>query len=104
ELLQSYGTLEDVLANIEQIKGAKRKENLQTHAEDARISKQLATVQRAVAVEVDIAAESTREPDRSRVREVFREYELRDPLRRLEEALGDPDVAAPAGAAAGRRR
>jgi DNA polymerase I len=96
ELLQSYGTLEDVLANIDQIKGAKRKENLQTHAEDARVSKQLATVQRDVAVDFDVAAEHVREPDRSRVREVFREYELRDPLRRLEEALGDPDVAAPA--------
>jgi DNA polymerase-1 len=96
ELIQSYGTLEDVLANIEQIKGAKRKENLQTHAEDARVSKLLATVQRDVAVDFDVAAEHTREPDRSRVREVFREYELRDPLRRLEEALGDPDVAAPA--------
>jgi DNA polymerase-1 len=99
ELLQSYGSLEDVLANIEQIKGAKRKENLETHAEDARVSKQLATVQRDVAVDFDVAAEHVREPDRSRVREVFREYELRDPLRRLEEALGDPDVAAPAAPA-----
>jgi DNA polymerase-1 len=99
ELIQSYGTLEDVLAHIDEIKGAKRKENLIAHAEDARISKRLATVQRDVAVDFDIAAESTREPDRSRVREVFREYELRDPLRRLEEALGDPHVAAPAAAA-----
>jgi DNA polymerase I len=96
ELIQSYGTLEDVLASIEQIKGAKRKENLIEHAENARISKQLATVQRDVAVDFDVAAEHVREPDRSRVREVFREFELRDPLRRLEEALGDPDVAAPA--------
>jgi len=46
-------------------------------------------VQRDVAVDFDIAAEATREPDRSRLREVFREYELRDPLRRLEDALGD---------------
>src|SRR6185437_5501439 len=52
-----------------------------------------------VAVDFDIAAESAREPDRSRGREVFREYELRDPLRRLEEALGDPELAAPAPAA-----
>jgi DNA polymerase-1 len=99
DLIQSYGSLEDVLSHIDEIKGAKRKENLIAHAEDARVSKQLATVQRDVAVEFDIAAESLREPDRSRVREVFREYELRDPLRRLEEALGDPDVAAPAPAA-----
>jgi DNA polymerase-1 len=99
ELIQTYGALEDVLAHIDEIKGAKRKQNLLEHADDARVSKRLATVQRDVAVDFDISAESVREPDRSRVREVFREYELRDPLRRLEEALGDPDVAAPAPAA-----
>jgi DNA polymerase-1 len=99
DLIQSYGSLEDVLSHIDDIKGAKRKENLIAHAEDARVSKQLATVQRNVAVDFDIVAESVREPDRSRVREVFREYELREPLRRLEEALGDPDIAAPAPAA-----
>jgi DNA polymerase I len=96
ELIQSFGGLEDVLAHIDEVKGAKRKQNLIEHAENARVSKRLATVQRDVAVEFDIAAEAVREPDRSRVREVFRQYELRDPLRRLEDALGDPDVAAPA--------
>ena len=40
--------------------------------------------------------EAGREPDRSRLREVFREFELRDPLRRLEEALGSAEAAAPA--------
>ena len=99
ELLQSFGTLEEVLANVEVIKGAKRKENLIAHADDARVSKQLATVRRDLDVDLDIALEASREPDRARVREFFREYELRDPLRRLEEALGDPDAAAPAGAA-----
>jgi DNA polymerase-1 len=96
ELIQSYGTLEEVLAHVEEIKGAKRKENLLEHAEDARVSKRLATVQRDLDVDFDISAEAIREPDRSRVREVFRKYELRDPLRRLEEALGDPVLAAPA--------
>src|ERR1700757_1653464 len=99
ELLQSFGSLEEVLAHVEEIKGAKRKENLIEHAEDARVSKQLATVRRDLDVNLDIAMEADREPDRGRVREVFREYELRDPLRRLEEALGDPDVAAPPSAA-----
>jgi DNA polymerase-1 len=40
-----------------------------------------------VPVELDLIAESTREPDRSKLREEFRRWELRDPLRRLEEAL-----------------
>ena len=99
ELLQSFGTLENVLASVDQVKGAKRKENLVEHAEDARVSKQLATVHRDLEIDLDISLEAEREPDRARVREFFREYELRDPLRRLEEALGDPDVAAPPSAA-----
>jgi DNA polymerase I len=96
ELIQSFGSLEEVLARVDEVKGAKRKQNLIEHAENARVSKRLATVQRDVQVNFDIAAEAVREPDRSRLREVFRHYELRDPLRRLEEALGDAELAAPA--------
>jgi DNA polymerase-1 len=99
ELLQTYGSLEAVLSNVQDISGPKRKQSLIDHAENARVSKQLATIQREVEVELNLTAEAAREPDRSRIREVFREYELRDPLRRLEEALGDSERAAPAPAA-----
>jgi DNA polymerase I len=99
ELIQSFGSLEGVLSSIEEVSGPKRKQNLIDHADNARVSKQLATVRRDVEVDFDIAAEAGREPDRSRVREMFRRYELRDPLRRLEEALGDPELAAPRGEA-----
>ncbi len=99
DLIRAHGTLEGVLSHIDDISGPKRKQNLLEHAEDARMSKQLATVQRDIDVDVDLAAEAAREPDRVLVREFFRRYELRDPLRRLEEALGDPDVAAPAPSA-----
>ena len=73
ELIQRFGSLEEVLTHIDDISGPKRKQNLLEHAEDARVSKSLATVQRDLAVDFDIAAEAAREPDRSRVREVFRE-------------------------------
>ena len=99
QLLQQFGSLEEVLANVDKISGAKRKENLVNHAEDARISKRLATMVRDIDTGVDVLAELSQEPDRSRLREVFREFELRDPLRRLEEALGSPDTAAPAAPA-----
>ena len=95
QLLQEWGDLEGVLSNIESISGAKRKENLAEHAENARISKQLATAVRDVDVDVDFDRVIAREPDRSRLRETFREFELRAPLERLEEALGE-DGAAPA--------
>jgi DNA polymerase-1 len=99
-LLAQFGDLETILASVEQISGAKRKENLVDHAEDARISKQLATSIRDVPVDsIDLDHLLAREPDRARLREVFREFELRDPLRRLEEALGDGEAAAPMPAA-----
>src|ERR671934_205969 len=82
QLLQEFGSLEGVLDNVERISGAKRKQNLLEHAEDARVSKQLATIVRDIELEVDPTAEVAREPDRSRLREVFREFELREPLRR----------------------
>src|SRR3954447_25400882 len=92
-LLQEYGDLETVLSSVDKISGAKRKENLTNHADDARISKQLATIMRDVPIEVDPADEAAREPDRSRLREVFRQFELRAPLARLEEALAADDQA-----------
>jgi DNA polymerase I len=99
ELLQAFGSLEAVLEHIDDVSGPRRKANLLEHAQDARTSMRLATVRRDVPVDLDVAAEAGREPDRSRVREMFRRYELRDPLRRLEEALGDPELAAPHGEA-----
>jgi DNA polymerase-1 len=92
ELLQRFGDLETVLNSVDQISGAKRKENLTNHAEDARLSKRLATMVKDVPVDIDLEAEFTREPDRANLRAVFRDWELRDPLRRLEEALEAADL------------
>jgi DNA polymerase I len=97
QLIQEHGSLEGVLDNIDKISGAKRKENLTNHAEDARVSKTLATAIRDIELgEIDLDHIAAREPDRSRLRETFREFELRAPLERLEEALGEGEAAAPA--------
>src|SRR4051794_12936573 len=89
DLLQRFGDLETILASVDEISGAKRKENLVNHADDARVSKLLATVKRDIPVDIDLSDELVRVPDRSQLREIFRDFELRDPLRRLEEALED---------------
>ena len=99
ELLQRFGDLDSVLASVDEISGAKRKENLTNHADDARMSKQLATAVRDVDLDLDPEECLADEPDRARLREVFREFELRAPLERLEEALGE-DAAAPREVAA----
>jgi len=94
QLLQQYGTLEGVLEHVDEISGAKRKQNLREHADLARISRQLATLQRDIDAGLDVSEVAGADPDRSRLREVFMRFELREPLRRLEEALGE-ETAAP---------
>lgn len=50
KLLHQFGSVEGVLANIDELKG-KMKEKIETHADDAVMSKQLATIYREVPVE-----------------------------------------------------
>lgn len=47
KLLHEYGSVEEVLSHTSELKG-KMKERIETHAEDARLSKQLATIYREV--------------------------------------------------------
>jgi DNA polymerase-1 len=92
QLLQEFGSLEDVLANVDKVSGAKRKQNLVEHADDARLSKQLATLQYEIETGVDMAAAMASEPDRGALRDFMREFELRAVLERLEEALPEGEA------------
>jgi DNA polymerase I len=87
QLLQRFGSLEGVLAHVEEISGAKRQQNLIEHAEDARVSKQLATAIDGIETGVDLGAVMAATPDRGALREFMREFELRAVMERLEEAL-----------------
>jgi DNA polymerase-1 len=87
QLLQQFGTLETVLDSVNEISGAKRKQNLVEHADDARMSKQLATLQYDIETGVDLSEVMGSEPDRGALRDFMREFELRAVLERLEEAL-----------------
>ncbi|HET7573812.1 MAG TPA: 5'-3' exonuclease H3TH domain-containing protein, partial [Solirubrobacterales bacterium] len=95
QLLQQFGSLEEVLASVDQVSGAKRKQNLVEHADDARLSKQLATLQYEIETGVDLDAAMAGEPDRGALRDFMREFELRAVMERLEEAL--PEGAAVPG-------
>ena len=92
QLLQKFGSLEEVLASVDEVSGAKRKQNLVEHADDARMSKQLATLQYDIETGVDLAEAMGAEPDRGVLRDFMREFELRAVMERLEEALPEGDA------------
>lgn len=54
QLINEYGDLENLLANTDKIKQPKRRQVLQDHAEDARISKQLVSLKDNVPVTVGL--------------------------------------------------
>ena len=92
QLLQRFGSLEEVLASVDDISGAKRKQNLVEHADDARISKQLATLDCEIETGIDLEAVMSARPDRGPLREFMREFELRAVMERLEEGLPEGEA------------
>ena len=92
QLLQRFGSLDGVLESVDEISGAKRKQNLTEHADDARMSKALATLQYDLETGVDLRAAMSSEPDRGALRDFMREFELRAVMERLEEALPEGDA------------
>jgi DNA polymerase-1 len=53
KLLKEFGTMEEILANIDQVSGKKRKENLHKYADQARLSYRLGKIKRDVPVDID---------------------------------------------------
>jgi DNA polymerase-1 len=92
QLLQEFGSLEEVLANVDKVSGAKRKQNLVEHADDARISKRLATLDCEIETGIDLEEVMSAEPDRAALREFMREFELRAVMERLEEGLPEDEA------------
>ncbi|MCW2974299.1 MAG: polymerase [Thermoleophilia bacterium] len=85
DLLKTFGTLEEILANIDKVTGAKRKENLANFGDQSAMSKRLATIVRDLPLEVDLPALHAAPPDRSRLAELFQTFEFRTLARRVAE-------------------
>lgn len=61
KLIQTYGSVENVLQNIEDISGKKVKENLAQYSDQAIFSKKLATIVTEVPIEIDLDSIKSKE-------------------------------------------
>ena len=91
QLIAQYGSLEDVIAHADELSPARGKA-VREHADQARASKELATMRRDLPLDVDPTALVAGAPDRSQLKEMFRRFEFRSLLNRVDEL----DTALPA--------
>ena len=89
KLLRQFGSIENLLANTDQLKG-KQKENLENFAEQARISKKLATIWIDAPVDTTIEDLKLNEPDPEILKPLFVEMEFNALGKRL---FGDSFIA-----------
>ena len=83
KLVTQFGTIENLLNNLEQVAGSKLQENLRRHTDLALLSKQLATIVCNVPMQFS-AADYKFTPSAQQVRELFVKLEFKRLLNRLE--------------------
>lgn len=81
-LIQKYGSVENLIANAEDLKG-KQKENVINFAEQGLLSKKLATIILDVPVEYSFDDLTLDEPDEQKITELFAELEFRNLAKRV---------------------
>jgi DNA polymerase-1 len=64
-LLREFGTLDQLLAHVEQVKGPKKQQSLREHAETARLARQLVSLRADLPLALDWDALKAQPPDRA---------------------------------------
>ncbi|WP_152046616.1 DNA polymerase I [Aureimonas psammosilenae] len=93
ELLDTFGTLEALLERAGEIKQAKRRENLLLHADQARLSKRLVTLEQHMPLDAPLEDLRLHEPDGEKLIAYLKAMEFTTLTRRVAAALGT-DAAA----------
>ena len=86
-LIQEYGALEQILANVDAIAKKRPREALREHAENARLSKQLVTIHTDLDIDLDLDALRVGTVDSERLRALFVELEFHS----LAKAVGETE-------------
>ena len=83
KLLEEYGDLDTILAHAPEVSGKRAREALLEHADLARLSRELVTIQKDVPTTFDPAAMARQAPDREALARVLAELEFYGLARRM---------------------
>ncbi|MCJ7507482.1 MAG: DNA polymerase I, partial [candidate division Zixibacteria bacterium] len=83
ELINQFGSLEEVIANSDRISKKKISQNLKEYAEQARFSKKLVTIDTAAPFKLDLRELSKKDFNSPKLRQFFKEMEFTTFLKEL---------------------
>jgi DNA polymerase I len=83
DLLEKYGTLDNILAHVEEVSGAAKKENLKKYREQAIMSRTLVKLDTCVPIEIPWRSARSGGCDPARARALFDEFGFRRLAERL---------------------
>ncbi|MEA4827958.1 MAG: DNA polymerase I [Clostridium sp.] len=90
KLIKEYGSIENLLENVESVSGKKLKENLIENTEQAIFSKKLATIMTNVPIDIDLDDIKSKEAyDVKGVKELFKKLEFKSLLEVLDDDSSD---------------
>lgn len=90
KLIQEYKSLENVIANIENLKGSTKKK-IEENQEIALLSKRLATIFRDIPFDMDMDDLKIKEKDEDKVLEMFNKYGFKTLISRISEIKSSDD-------------
>ncbi len=93
KLLHEYGSIDEVLANIDRISGKKLQENLRNNVEQAKMSKSLATIMRDAPVEIDMDSARYEGYDAAALVEFFKKLEFKSLIPKVKPTQDGPAYA-----------
>jgi DNA polymerase I len=95
KLIQQYGSIENVLQNIDNISGAKVKQNLMEYTEQAVFSKKLATIMTNVPIDIDMDSIKSKESfDIAGLRQMFFRLQFKSLIDKLPQGEANEKAAA----------
>ena len=85
ELIKIFGSIENLLTHLDQVRQKKLKENLETYGEQARLSRKLATIHTDAPLTYRLNDFAPSSPNQNGLREIFKELEFNKLLKELPE-------------------
>ena len=90
KLLNQYGSMENLYANVDDMKKSKLKENLINDKDNAFLSKQLATIDRDAPLTVDLADVTYAGPDLDKLRDFYTKMNMNSLLKKIGGSVAKP--------------